>query len=277
MFSPTFICANSPSRLRSSVTSATPAARASARMAKRDRLAVEHDPALRRLGCCAEQAFQQFGAAGAHQAGDAEDFAASQREAEMSFSRQPRACPGQGSDRFSTSSTHFAGLALAAESRSASISRPTIRCVTSAASVSLRSSVFDQPAVAQHGDAVGQAKHLVHLVRDVEDRHAALAQPLDHAKQPGDLGFGERAGRLVHDQDVGFERQGLGDLDQLLIADAQRADRLPRIDRGIPAVRAAPAAARPSRARRASPSAVRSSRPRKMLAAAESCSTRFSS
>ena len=54
-----------------------------------------------------------------------------------------------------------------------------------------------------------------------------LAQPLDDAEQPGDLRLGQRAGRLVHDQDFGLERQRLGDFDQLLIADAQRADRLP--------------------------------------------------
>ena len=41
-----------------------------------------------------------------------------------------------------------------------------------------------------------------------------------------DFGLGEGAGRLVHDEDVGCERQGLGDLDELLIADAQASDRL---------------------------------------------------
>ena len=42
--------------------------------------------------------------------------------------------------------------------------------------------------------------------------------------------FGQGAGRLVHDEDVGFQRQRLGDLDQLLIADAQLAHWLPRRD-----------------------------------------------
>ena len=88
------------------------------------------------------------------------------------------------------------------------------------------------------------AKHLVHLVRDVENRHAALAQPVDDAKQPGDFGFGQGAGRLIHDQNLGLERQRLGDFDQLLIADAQRADRLAGRDLAFELVRAVRAAER---------------------------------
>ena len=89
---------------------------------------------------------------------------------------------------------------------------------------------IDQPAVAQHGDAIGQTKYFVHLVRNVEHRHAACPQPCDDAKQPRDFGLGQSAGRFVHDQHVGFQRQRFGDLDQLLIADAQRAHELLWID-----------------------------------------------
>ena len=52
-----------------------------------------------------------------------------------------------------------------------------------------------------------------------------MPQPLDDAEEPRDLGVGEGARRLVHDQDRRVERQRLGDLDDLLVADPQVADR----------------------------------------------------
>ena len=87
-----------------------------------------------------------------------------------------------------------------------------------------------QPPVAEHGDPIGQAEDFVHLVRDVKDRHAPFPQPIDHAIEPGHLGLGQGTGRLVHDEDFGGDRERFGDFDQLLIADPQAADRLPRID-----------------------------------------------
>ena len=41
----------------------------------------------------------------------------------------------------------------------------------------------------------------------------------------------KRAGRLVHDQQLGVERQRLGDLDHLLLRDAQSGHRPLRIER----------------------------------------------
>jgi hypothetical protein len=61
---------------------------------------------------------------------------------------------------------------------------------------------LDPAAVAEDRDAIGQMEHLVHLVRDVEDRDAPFAQPLDHAVQPAHFRLGEGARRLVHDEDV---------------------------------------------------------------------------
>ncbi len=86
----------------------------------------------------------------------------------------------------------------------------------------------DQPAVAQHGDAVGQPKYFLHFVGDGEDGHALLSQPIDHAKQPPGFAFGEGAGRLIHDQNLGFDRKGLGDFHQLLIAHPQFPHQLGR-------------------------------------------------
>ena len=64
-------------------------------------------------------------------------------------------------------------------------------------------------------------------MRNVKDGDALFAQTIDDTKEAGHLGFGEGAGRLIHDENVGFQRQGFGDLHQLLIADAQLADQLP--------------------------------------------------
>ncbi len=45
------------------------------------------------------------------------------------------------------------------------------------------------------------------------------------------LGIGQRRGRLVHQQDSGVGADRLGDLDELLLRQAQRLDATPTIDR----------------------------------------------
>ncbi len=89
----------------------------------------------------------------------------------------------------------------------------------------------DELAVAEHGHPVGQREDLVHLVADVQHRGPGPPQVVDDPEEPGDLGVRQGRGRLVHDHDRGVERQGLGDLDHLLIADPQVADPGPRRDR----------------------------------------------
>ena len=59
---------------------------------------------------------------------------------------------------------------------------------------------------------------------DVDDADAVRPQVLDDGEQMRDLGVVERRGRLVHDEDLGVERQRLGDLDQLLARHRQVAD-----------------------------------------------------
>ena len=231
---------------------------------------------LRRVGAGAEQAFQQLGAARAHQAGDAQDFAAPQRKRNV---LQPPA-PGMArpGERQMLDFEHDVARLRGRDRSVSSISRPTIRCVTARGVGLRRVERLDQPAVAQHGDPIGQAKHLVHLVRDVEDRDAARSQPLDDAEQPGDLRLGQRAGRLVHDEDVGLA--ATAPWRSRSAADRRRAARRPgsrRIDLAFELAEQLGRRGAPSPPRRAGPSALRSSRPRKMLAAAESCSTRFSS
>ena len=51
-------------------------------------------------------------------------------------------------------------------------------------------------AIAQHGDAIGQTKHFIHLVRDIQNRDAAFSQLIDDTVQPLHFGFSQRAGRF---------------------------------------------------------------------------------
>ncbi len=76
----------------------------------------------------------------------------------MFLSRQPRAWPGQGSDKSSNLQAPARRPARASPRCVSSISRPTIRCVTSRGVVAVRSTRAHQPAVAQHRDPIGQVE-----------------------------------------------------------------------------------------------------------------------
>ena len=80
----------------------------------------------------------------------------------------------------------------------------------------------DQGTVAQDGDRVAQLEDLLHPVGNVDHRHAFAGEAADDVVQPQRLAHRQGGGGLVHDQDAGVERKGLGDLDQLLLADPQR-------------------------------------------------------
>ena len=79
-------------------------------------------------------------------------------------------------------------------------------------------------AVAQADDAVGEPADVGHAVRDVEDRDAAFAQPVDHLEQPVRLGARQRGGRLVEDQHLGLMRHGARDRHHLAVGERQVAD-----------------------------------------------------
>ena len=112
--------------------------------------------------------------------------------------------------------------------RAASRLRPTIAAMMRSSVELGDRRVSTCAPVAEHGDAVGELHDLVDAVRDVDDRDAVAGELPDDLEQP--LAFGRRQGRgrLVHDQDAGVDRQRLGDLDQLLLADAQRRRRARR-------------------------------------------------
>ena len=131
-------------------------------------------------------------------------------------------------------------------------------------------------AVAHHGDGIGDLASLVELVRD-QDRGDALALEFQQQfEQRVAVVFVQAGGRLVQDQQLYALGQRLGDLDQLLLADAEIGDQ--RIGRFLQAdlgeqLAGAAEGYRPSRSRRS----VAGSWPRKMFSAIDSSGTSASS
>ena len=80
----------------------------------------------------------------------------------------------------------------------------------------------EQPvSVAQDGDPIRDPVHLVHPVRDVDDRDAPRLQPVDQLEQCLGLVPGEAGRRLVHDQHLGVLGQRLRDLGELPVRGAR--------------------------------------------------------
>ena len=69
--------------------------------------------------------------------------------------------------------------------------------------------------------AVGDGFDLVQLVADDDAGDALVAQPADQVQQVGGVLVVQGRGRLVEDQQLDVLGQRLGDLDQLLLADAE--------------------------------------------------------
>ena len=83
----------------------------------------------------------------------------------------------------------------------------------------LGAALLHQPAALEHRDVVGDLGHHAEIVGDEQDAHAAPL--LQVADQLEDLGLGgdvERRGRLVGDEDRGFEGERHGDHRALALA-----------------------------------------------------------
>src|SRR5688572_6287970 len=88
----------------------------------------------------------------------------------------------------------------------------------------------DVAAVAEHREFVRDLEQLVHLVGDIDDAFALRPQVADDLEQMRDFPLGQGRGRLVHDQDVGFVGDRLGDLHHLAVRNRQVAHLDLRID-----------------------------------------------
>ena len=190
------------------------------------RLAVHDD--LAALGCGhSEEGFEDFGATRPHQAGKAEDLAAAQLEADvLDEGATVEATHGEHdiTDLGMFLGEHLGQLAPHHEGDElVPIEVGGRKCV-------------HELAVAEHRDVVGDLEDLVHLVRDVDDRLAALAQLVDHPVEVGHLDLGDRRGRLVHDDDPRVKADRLGDLDHLGLSDREAAHLGGRVDPDLPPV-----------------------------------------
>ena len=83
---------------------------------------------------------------------------------------------------------------------------------------------LDGAAVADDRDGVGDLLDLVELVADHDAGDAAVAQAPEQSQQVLAVALVERGRGLVEDQQLDVLGQRLGDLDQLLLADADVAD-----------------------------------------------------
>ena len=84
--------------------------------------------------------------------------------------------------------------------------------------------------IAQHDGVIGDLQRLFQVMRYIDDRDPSAGQIPDDLEQHFDFGCTQRGCRLVHDQDAGIDRQGAGDLDNLLLSQPQILDKGHRVD-----------------------------------------------
>ena len=94
----------------------------------------------------------------------------------------------------------------------------------------LRFDGADQLAVLEHRDPIRDLEHLIQAVRDVQDQRPILLELAHQREQAVQLLLGEDGRRLVQDQDSPPLGHSLGDLDHLLVRDAQLPDDLVHVD-----------------------------------------------
>src|SRR5579871_5416466 len=151
-------------------------------MGEANGLTIDEHRAGVRLGTCSEETFEQLGSASAHQAGDAENFAASQSERNVTQAPSPRV-PGPGQAEISHVHHHSAGLTALTEMHCFDL--PADHQVSDGAGIGfVPVQGLYVAAVAQHRDAVGEAEDFFELVRNVKDGHAAFAQSADDPVEP---------------------------------------------------------------------------------------------
>ncbi len=91
----------------------------------------------------------------------------------------------------------------------------------------------DKFAIAEHGVAVGDAKDLVELVADEEDRLALGLELFDQRVKLGDFLVRQGGGGFVHDHDAGIGRQRAGDGDEVFAGNAKVTQPGVGVERGF--------------------------------------------
>ena len=162
----------------------------------------------------AEQRLGDVAAARADEAGEAENLALAQIEgnvAEPPFERQVAHRQRDIADRHDLLGEHLRDLAP--DHQPDDVVAGDVRGRVLA----------DETAVAEHRHLIGDLEQFVHLVGDVDDALALGLEGADDLEEMLDLAFGQRRGRLVHDENVGIVGHSLGDLDHLPVGDGEIA------------------------------------------------------
>ena len=199
-----------------------PPAERRSRGARPERAAVDPElAALERID--PEDAARDLGATGAHEAGQADDLAATELE------RDVREDTAAGQAFRLEHDIADLGVLL----REEGVERAAHHQADDLALRELGNRLgLDVPAVAEDGDDVGDRGDLFEAVADVDDGDSALAQPAHGREELLDLVRRERRSRLVHDQHAGARRERLGDLEQLAVGDAEPEHRRIRAELG---------------------------------------------
>ena len=188
-------------------------------MPKVERLTGQPDIAAKRQRAGPEQALQQFGTARPQQPGEPHHLALSNLKADVPqpvLRRLINACQRQSLDFKQHRAGSPGGHGLAGDDVA------TDHQVGDLAGSGLGGGTgVDEPPVPQHGDGVGNPKHLIHLVRDVKHGDAAGLQRANQCHQPIGLSLRQRARGLVQDEHITLAGESPGDLDQLLVPDPQ--------------------------------------------------------
>src|SRR6266404_783087 len=83
----------------------------------------------------------------------------------------------------------------------------------------------DCAPVAEYGYAIADLKDLIKLVRNINKADATFSQFAENAEERFNFRASQRRGGLVKDEHARILGKGLGNLDQLLLTDAQVAER----------------------------------------------------
>ncbi len=135
----------------------------------------------------AEDRFGQFGTPGAHQPGEADNFAGMNIECDVPHSLGRQSLHGQGD----------AAPAPRSPIKEIRDGSPNHSVDDVGFRKFFRRPHRDQSSVAQHRDAVRQVSNLTHAMRNVDDGDAIVAEPANDPEKPLGFLFRKRRGRLV--------------------------------------------------------------------------------
>ena len=183
--------------------------------------------------CCSGHAageyLEEFGAAGAHEPVQAHDLAVADLEIEAVDGKACRI--GRVGDR----DLRRATARDLAESRRAGRGRGRRRAPDHVRDDPVDVDLValargDERSVAEDDGVVGDLERLLEVVGDVDDRDAGGGELADEPEEHLDLGAAEGRGGLVHDEHARFAGERPGDLDDLLLSEAQVADERLRVE-----------------------------------------------